>query len=542
MSQWFRRQVLECAGGARRRRRFQTRTQNGVAPAGAGLPPQSQNVLWFMVPTRATTLTILSFLLLAATRTMAAPGLFEGETNVGGPKRSGSAEYDASSQSYRVSGGGYNMWFTNDAFYFVWKKVSGDVLLAADIAVQSGGDPHRKACLMVRQNLEANSAYADAALHGDGLTSLQYRENDGALTREIQSNVTSPRRLRIEKRGAYVSMSIARENEPLQPAGGSFRLELRDPFYMGLAVCAHNDEALTTSLFSNVKLTSPTESVASPLTLISTLETVTISSKDRRVVWWTTNLIEAPNWSRDGTNLYFNSRGRIYRLPVSGGEAQVIDTGFAVRCNNDHGLSPDGTQLVISDQSQRDRQSRIYILPVNGGIPKLVTREAPSYWHGWSPDAHTLAYCAQRNGEFDIYTVPANGGAETRLTTSSGLDDGPDYAADGQSIYFNSERSGRMQIWRMNADGTEQTRVTDDERNNWFPHPSPDGRWVVFLSYEGDVKGHPENKDVMLRLLSLQTGKTEVLAKLFGGQGTINVPSWSPDSRKLAFVSYQRAP
>jgi dipeptidyl aminopeptidase/acylaminoacyl peptidase len=468
-------------------------------------------------------------------------GTFEGNSDIGGPRHAGSAEFDSAQKRYVVKGGGSNMWFSSDAFHFVWKKISGDVSLVADISfIGPGGDPHRKACLMVRQNLDSDSAYADAALHGDGLTSLQYREVKAAPTREIQSNVKAPRRLRLEKRGKYVSMSVAGENMALRPAGGSFRLILEDPFYVGLAVCAHDDKTSETAVFSNVELSQSAPTGSRP-SLISTLETVAISSKDRRVVWWTTNLIEAPNWSRDGT-LIFNSKGRLWRIPVAGGEPQMIGTGFATRCNNDHGISPDGTQLVISDQSQADRRSRIYTLPIGGGTPKQITEASPSYWHGWSPDGRTLAYCAERNGEYDVYTIPATGGEEKRLTTAPGLDDGPDYSPDGQFVYFNSDRTGKMHIWRMKPDGTQQEQVTSDEWNNWFPHPSPDGKWIVFLSYETDVKGHPENKDVMLRLLSLETKRIEVLAKLFGGQGTINVPSWSPDSRSLAFVSYQIRP
>jgi hypothetical protein len=488
-------------------------------------------------------LACLPFVLANAQTNPATPGMFTADTDIGTPHYAGSAKYDAAQRTYTVGGGGVNMWFTNDACHFVWKKVSGDVTLAADIAfIGTGGEPHRKACLIVRQSLDADSPYADAVLHGDGLASLQYREAKGAPTREIQSNVKSPGRLRLEKHGKYVSMSVAREGEALHPAGGSLRLELEEPFYVGLAVCAHNDQALATAGFSNVELVEGAPATGGNRQLISTLETIPISSKDRRVVWWTTNLIEAPNWSRNGASLYFNRQGRMYHLPVAGGEPQLLDTGFATQCNNDHGISPDGTQLAISDQSQGDKHSRIYTLPIGGGTPKLMTEPGPSYWHGWSPDGKTLAYCAERNGEFDIYTIPVAGGPETRLTTAPGLDDGPDYSPDGQFIYFNSERTGRMQVWRMKTDGTQQEPVTSDEWNNWFPHPSPDGKWVVFLSYEPDVKGHPANKDVMLRLLSVKDGKIEVLAKLFGGQGTINVPSWSPDSSKLAFVSYQLAP
>ena len=474
----------------------------------------------------------------------AAPlGAFADHLDVGVPKRSGAAEFDAAQRSFKVSGGGKNMWFANDALHFVWKKVSGDVTLAADIAFDGqGGDPHRKACLLIRQSLDDDSAYADAVVHGDGLTSLQYREAKGAVTREIQSNLAGPRRLRIEKRGMYVSMSVAPAGEALRPAGGSFRLVLKEPFYVGLGVCAHNDDALETAVFSSVELTEGTPPASSNPSLISTLETITLSSQDRRVVWWTPDLIEAPNWLPDGASLLFNSKGRLYRIAAAGGEPVPVDSGFATRCNNDHGVSPDGTQLVISDQSQGDKRSRIYTLPITGGTPKLVTETGPSYWHGWSPDGKTLAYCAERNGEFDIYTIPAGGGTETRLTDAKGLDDGPDYSPDGKWIYFNSDRTGKMQVWRMKPDGAGQEQVTRDDYNNWFPHPSPDGKWLVFLSYEPDVPGHPENKDVMLRLLSLTDGKIDELAKLFGGQGTINVPSWSPDSRKLAFVSYQWVP
>ncbi|MGZ5545684.1 MAG: TolB family protein [Limisphaerales bacterium] len=479
------------------------------------------------------TLTLLTVGLL----TPASLGIFDGSTDVGSPSKQGSG---ARLQSgYVVNGGGSNMWFNADAFHFVWKKVSGDVSLAANISFfpSDHPDPHRKAVLMVRQSFDPDSAYADAALHGDGLTSLQYRETKGARTYEIQANSSKPRRLQIEKRGKYVSMSLADENGELNPAGGSFRLILQEPFYIGLGVCAHNDARSEMATFDLVDLKA--ESLIGT-NLWSTLEIVPIASKDRRVVYTTRGRIEAPNWTRDGSNLICNAQGKIQKFPLNGKLPTIIDTGFAIRCNNDHGISPDGKWLVISDQTQGDRKSRIYTLPITGGEPKRLTENAPSYWHGWSPDGKTLAFCGERNGEFDIYTIPASGGAETRLTTAKGLDDGPDYTADGQWIYFNSDRTGQMQVWRMKPDGSAQEQITNDEFNNWFPHPSPDGKWLVFLSYEKDVKGHPEDKDVTLRIMPLGGGKIETLAKLFGGQGTINVPSWSPDRKRVAFVSYQR--
>lgn len=270
-----------------------------------------------------------------------------------------------------------------------------------------------------------------------------------------------------------------------------------------------------------------------PRHLESSLEVISIDSGARREVYRANAHFEAPNWSRDGHHLIFNQEGRLYKIPLEGGTPAEIPTGFAVRCNNDHGISPDGSQLVISDQS------RIYTLPMEGGTPTQVTDKAPSYWHGWSPDGQTLAYCAEREGNYDIYTLPVGGGTETRLTRAEGLDDGPDYSPDGQYIYFNSVRTGTMQIWRMKTDGSEQTQLTTDRYNDWFPHPSPDGQWIVFLSYGPEVEGHPANKNVRLRLMHLESGEIRVLAHLFGGQGTINVPSWAPDSKELAFVSYR---
>ncbi len=467
-------------------------------------------------------------------------GLFEEHCDIGEVIKPGYVKYDAAQKSYLIAGSGENMWFNNDAFHFLWKKASGDISLAADIRwIDTGGNPHRKACLIIRQSLEPDSPYADAVIHGDGLTSLQYRQVRGGPTREIQSNVTAPYRIRIEKEGDYVFMSIAHENETLRSAGGSFKIKFNEPFYIGLGVCAHDNTVLEKAVFSNIELKAGKLNSVKGTLPESTLETVAITSKDRRVVYHIQDHIEAPNWSRDEKYFLFNRGGKIYKLPIDGGKPQIIDTAFATRCNNDHGLSPDGTQLVISDQSQGDRKSLIYILPIGGGTPRRVTSLGPSYWHGWSPDGRILAFVGERNGKYDIYTIPTEGGEERRLTTATGLDDGPDYSPDGRYIYFNSIRTGTMQIWRMKSDGSDQQQITFDNYNDWFPHPSPDGRWIVFLSYEKEVEGHPANKDVLLRIMPADGGEIQVLAKLFGGQGTINVPSWSPDSKNIAFVSYR---
>jgi len=475
-------------------------------------------------------------------------GIFEDHGDVGTVLHAGSVEYDSAGRTYTIAGSGENMWFAADAFQFIWKKVSGDVTLTADISfLTKSGNEHKKAVLMLRQSLDADSVYADVALHASGLTALQFRDEKGVITREIQSNLSAPKRLQIAKRGDYLYMSLAANGGEPQPAGGWLRIPLQGTFYVGLGVCSHDKDVVEKAVFSNVELTQSTPASAGKLTLYSALETVAIASADRRVAYLAPGRFEAPNWTRDGQAFLFNRDGHIERLAIGSDKPVMIDTGSANRCNNDHGISPDATQLAISDNSQGDEESQVYLVPIGGGTPRRVTKKSPSYWHGWSPDGKTLAFVGQRNGDFDIYTIPAAGGEETRLTSAKGLDDGPEYSPDGKYIYFNSERTGHMQIWRMKPDGSEQEQVFSDDLNNWFPHISPDGQWMVFLSYGADVTGHPENKDVMLRLMSLADSKEadkkiKVLAKLFGGQGTINVPSWSPDSKQVAFVSYMLVP
>jgi hypothetical protein len=510
-----------------------------------------------------------ALLLLISTTTPAAPkksiGQFEHHSDIGAVHHRGSVGYDAGSHTYTISGSGENMWESTDAFQFVWTKTSGDMSLSADISfVGAGHNDHRKAVLMFRASLDPGAPYVDVALHGDGLTSLQYREEKGAPTHEIRAVLSAPKHLRIERRGQYFTVWLAGPDGNLHVASGSIRISLSENVYAGIGVCSHDNHLLEKATFSNVTLTKSEPIKDADALLHSFLETINVQNGNRTVVYSAPERFEAPNWTHDGAALLLNRNGHIERLPlhsestagnpVKVGELPVpIDTGFATRCNNDHLISPDGASLGISDSSQENHDSLVYVLPFAGGKPRRVTQFAPSYLHGWSPDGKTLAFVGQRNGEFDVYTIPVEGGEETRLTTAKGLDDGPEYSPDGKYIYFNSERTGHMQIWRMHADGTNQEQITFDDYNNWFPHISPDGRQMVFLSYEKEITGHPENKDVTLRLMSLPlenktaddkspAPKITVLAKFFGGQGTINVPSWSPDSTQLAFVSYQLAP
>lgn len=276
---------------------------------------------------------------------------------------------------------------------------------------------------------------------------------------------------------------------------------------------------------------------------ISYLNVLNVESGNQECLWSEPVLFEAPNWSRDGRELIVNQNGRLKRFNIADRSMSLIDTDFATRNNNDHGISPDGRQLVISHHSDdHDKASIIYTLPYAGGRPKQITAKGPSYWHGWSPDGNTLAYVAGRpeHLSFKIYSIDVNGGEEKQLTDGPGLDDGPEYSPDGLTIYFNSYRSGRMQIWRMNADGTNPQQLIHSQHSDWFAHPSPDGTKLVFIRYLKDqVEAHPFGQDVQLILFDLQNNSEKALTDVFyGGQGSLNVPCWSPDSTHLAYVSY----
>jgi TolB protein len=473
-------------------------------------------------------------------------GIFEGQSDVGSVTPAGTLVYDAAEHTYTIAAAGANLWSTVDAFHFVWKKVSGDVSLTSDIdfPIKTGSpNPHRKALLMFRQSLLADGVYADAAQHGSGLTALQYRHAAGATTQDIELDISSPKRLRLEKRGDTITMFLSMGSEPIHQVGSSIKLHFDEPFYVGLGVCSHDVKVVERAVFSNVELKELPPAKLDNLALYSTLQTIGTGDNSRREMIYTTRgRFEAPNWTRDGKTLLFNQDGKIMKIPVAGGTPDAVNVGAATRCNGSHGLSPDGKWLAISCSMPQKPESRIYIVPLTGGSPRLVTEHPNSYWHSWSPDGKTIVFSRPDHGSLNIYAISAEGGEERALTTGNGISDDPDYSPDGKYIYFNSNRSGNMQIWRMRPDGSEPEQVTSDDLVNWTPHISPDGKSMVFLTYEKGVIGHPANKDVALRIMSLEDKKVTTLVNLVGGAGTINVPSWAPDSHHLAFVSYEMLP
>jgi sugar lactone lactonase YvrE len=478
----------------------------------------------------------------------ASVGIFTAHADVG--RATGSASYDPQQQSYSVAGSGQNMWDTRDDFHFVWKRMTGNFILSTRARfIGPGVEAHRKIGWTIRPSLDTSGAHVTAALHGDGLMSLQFRRQTGGVTEETVSPDSLPNAdavIQLERRDGVYLMSVAQFGDTLVTTQLA-DVSLPDSVYVGLFVCAHNDTVIERATFTNVRITTPApkELVAYRDYLGSNLEILDVATGNATIVHQYRGSFQAPNWTHDGKALIYVQEGLLYRFDLAARSPAAINTGFATANNNDHVLSFDGRMMAISHHAVEDSgASIVYTLPATGGTPKRITAKGPSYLHGWSPDGRWLVYVGQRNDSLDIYKISAAGGAEIRLTTAPGLDDGPEYTPDGAYIYFNSSRSGLMQLWRMRPDGSAQEQVTNDGFNNWFPHISPDGKWIVYLAFGTDVApdDHPFYKHVSLRLMPIGGGPARVIAYLYGGQGTINVPSWSPDGTRLAFVSNSRMP
>jgi len=469
-------------------------------------------------------------------------GIFEGHSDIGNVEGPGNMTYNAEKQEYTIEGSGSNIWFDSDEFQFAWKKIKGDFILTAqDEFVGKGVESHRKIGWMIRQSLDQDSPHFSAMVHGDGLTSLQYRRTRGGNTEEKRLDIHGPDIIQLERKGNKYIMSVAHWGETFVSEQVSDST-LGDDVYIGLVVCSHNAKVMEKAIFRNVRIEIPVKPDFIPYTdfIGSTLEIMDVQTGTRKILHQEPFSIQAPNWTPDGKTLIYNSKGLLYNFDLATSKPSVLNTGFANNNNNDHVLSFDGKYIGISHHSADDNgQSIMYYLPVKGGKPTRVTSKGPSYLHGWSPDGKYLIYTGGRNDQLNIYKIPVKGGEETQLTFAKALDDGSEYSPDGKFIYFNSARTGKMQIWRMKPDGSNQEQLTFDEYNNWFPHISPDGKWIVFLTFLQDVNAsdHPFYKQVYLRLMPIKGGNPKVIAYLYGGQGTINVPSWSPDSKRIAFVS-----
>ena len=397
-----------------------------------------------------------------------AVGQFTDHRDIGNPKMPGSTTYDAATGAYRVVGGGGNMWDAHDSFQFAWKAIpAGDIAMSADLVFKSPapapnapGYVHRKGGLIIRQDLDPDSAYVDASRMGNQQLSLQYREVKGAPTHLIWVNTPYQDTVRLERIGDYVYLSVPGPDGKLHHAGGSFKIKLAGSYLVGLGVCAHDNNAAETMEFRNVKIEPIAPKKAKPV-LESTIETIDIRSPaEQTAIYNTAGALASPTWSADGKSIVYSGGGALYRVGLDGA-APVKNEGGAMKARNaDHDISPDG--------------------------------------------------------QWAYYQAPANGG---------------------------------MKLWRAHPDGSGKMQVTTNpDTRDWFPHPSPDGKWIVYLSTDADAPAGkvPLNKDVELRLMPVVNGvpqadKVTVLTKLVGGEGTINAPNWSPDSRNVAFTSYRMA-
>jgi TolB protein len=482
-------------------------------------------------------------------------GLFHGNSDIGNPKKAGSAVYENADQSYILKGGGYNIWFERDEFHYLFNKIKGDFILTADFEfVGKGTNPHRKTGWMIRETTDSKSSHISATLHGSGLTVLQWRVSSGTAMRDPQDEIFSKDStfdvLQIERAGKNIIMRAAHRGKPLETIGSHVMENMPDEVLAGPFICSHDSDIVETIKIRNVRIDQPVAENYDPGKsgyLGCRMEIMNISDGIRKVIFEKPGRFEAPNWMPDGKKLLFNMDGLLYKILVEGGVPEKLNTDFAKNLNNDHGISFDGKLLAISSSRQGlpGGGSTVYVLQLEGGVPKLITENTPSYFHGWAPNNKELVYVAIRNDKtvFNIYRNSIDGGKEVALTDIKTGEhvDGCEYSPDGKYIYYNGHYTGinTMQIWRIKPDGSGREQLTFDNYNNWFPHISPDGKWMVIISFPPDIdpNSHPSYKRCMLRILPVDGGEPRVLAYLYGGQGTINVPSWSPDSKQIGLVS-----
>ena len=499
---------------------------------------------------------LLVILLLTGYATMAqnnSIGIFKNQADIGNPKIKGNAVYNGELQEYNIKSGGYNIWFNRDEFHFLYNKIKGDFILTANVKLLGEGkDKHRKIGFMIRESEKEDAAAITAAVHGDGLTVLQWRNLRGAYMRDPEDEIFHLKKnvqiVQIERKGQNIIMRAANIGEPLQLVGSQIMKDLPEEILGGLFVCSHNPDVEEEGLAWNVRMDRPVADNYDGYhdgILPSHLETMNVFDGKRKVIYQDSARFEAPNWMPDGKHLLFNQGGSIFTIAIDGGSPAKLNTGEINKNNNDHLISFDGKMLGVSHHRQGlpGGGSTVYVLPLTGGKPILITDSTPSYLHGWNPNNKEVLYVAQRlsvSPAYNIYKKAIKNGVETPLTFNKKSHvDGPEFSPDGKYIYYNADETGTMQVWRMKPDGSDKQQLTFDEYQNWFPHISPDGKWMVLLSFPPTVlsSDHPFYKRVMLRLMPVSGGAPKVIAYLYGGQGTINTSSWSPDSKHIAFVS-----
>ena len=475
-------------------------------------------------------------------------GIFENKININNSENNGIIHYNSKTQEYTITSSEISVFNETNQLQYVYKSIQGDFILRAHIKfIAKNVHSNLKIGWMVRNNLMTTSAKVYTSIDANGSASLQYRKIEGNETAQvIASENKSPEIIQLERRGNDFYMSTAKFGEPFVTTKLE-EINLRNEVFVGLYVCSNNIDAVEKAVFSNVRIIKPSAPDFKPYQdyIGSYMETMNVETGLRKTLFYSAHSLQAPNWINDDKELVYNSNGFLYRYTFKTGEIQQINTGFAINNNNDHVFSFDESILGISHHNPDDNgTSSLYVMnPKGDSMPRKITQDGvgASYLHGISPDNKTMIFTANRKGKYDIYGIDIKTCKEFQLTDTPDLDDGSEYSPDGKYIYLNSNRTGNMQLWRMNANGENLEQLTFDKNyKDWFPHISPNGKWIVFISFPPDIAfgDHPFYKHCTLRLMPTDLSKNpKIIAYIYGGQGTINVPSWSKDSKHIAFVS-----
>jgi TolB protein len=492
----------------------------------------------------------LSAAAVAASNPPGSLGVFQGQGDVGAVTPAGSATFDRATGRYILSSAGANTWYHVDAFHYLWMKASGDWTLTAEIKFPARTyarepNPHRKGVLMFRQSLDPGSEYAALALHGSGLTALQFRHARGANTEDIEVNEEYPQTLRIEKRGEVITAYVSMHGELARPVGASTHLHLKSPYYLGLGALSHEPDLTDTVEFAHVVVSRPDATRSVQPTLYSTLEVIQTEDQFRRATALRSApaLMSSAAWSAGSHSVYVEEAGVLeqiaYHEAPAATDVRPVMPGDLNNCPGHLGLSPDGQWLAVTCKRELGTY-QIYILPVAGGAPRQLTQGSQSsFFHAWSADGSSVAFTrGSGTSKADVFTIPASGGDELRLT-SDAINDGPDFSPDGKFIYFDSSRSGTTQIWRMHPDGSAAEQITDDEHENSSPHISPDGKSLAFLSRPSSAGD--AISDAAIKILGFDDGLIRTLVEFQGNRDSLAMQTWG-DRNHLAFISYQQLP
>lgn len=371
-------------------------------------------------------------------------GPFATISDVGEVSRKTLATYERSSGIYFISAAGENMWGERDAFGFVWKEMKGDASIGARVKFMGkSAQPHRKAGVMLRQSLAPDSIYVDAVVHGDGLTSLQYRAETAGPTREIQCAQEAPTALRLEKRGDYIQLFTANEDGVFFATGCQIKLVLGAKFMAGLAVCAHDNAAFENARFSSVTVGLPPERRN---VRVSAIEMVPLDSLDRRILWFSSSRLEVPSFTAKGDAVCFREDGQLKILSLVGrSEPRLVGADNLADCEPVAPPISAGQRVVSRVDGGR---SQIWLEPTDGKA-KQLTRDSRNHWTPrMAPDALSFVSMAG-----NAKVVEGRPGAGDYLLTQRQLADGTErvlaqfyggagslgiapWSADGKRIIF----------------------------------------------------------------------------------------------------------